>query len=253
MRTNIKNTKSLKNENENLLKQQKFRDEFIAQMAHEIKNNLSVMTSLSGVLLTEKLGSLNQNQKERIQHIYSIAMQVNNLVKDVVSYQRLGLGKNQLDKQQYKIEELCKDVMIEIDPFSTLKKVTVDVNIDAVTIFCDYNRILEVLLNLLLNAIKFSNPNTKVSLNVSSDGQNILFEVIDHGIGINDSEQEKIFDIFYQVKKTQADIFGSGLGLAICKTIVESHGGTIWFKSKIGKGSTFSFTIPQRKQFITKN
>jgi signal transduction histidine kinase len=234
--------------NKDLLEQQKFRDEFIAQMAHEIKNNLSIMTSLSGVLLSEKLGSINQNQKERIQRIYSMAMQVNSLVKDVVSYQRLGLEQIHLDKQHYKIDELCKDALIKIEPFSISRKVTVNANIDPVRIFCDYNKILEVLVNLLLNAIKFSNPNTAVTLSASSDGQNILFEVIDQGIGIQESEQEKIFDMFYQVKKTQADVFGSGLGLAICKTLVESHGGKIWVRSKIGEGSTFSFTIPQRKK-----
>lgn len=251
--TSIKKIQDLKNQNDNLQKQQKFRDEFIAQMAHEIKNNLSIINSTTGILLTENLGRLNNKQKDRINHISTMTMRLSNLIKTVVAYQRLGLNQLHLYIQEYKVDELCKNAIIEVTPFALSQKIKIDAKTDDVTIFCDYNKVLEILVNLLLNAIKFSNAKTTVSLNASSDGTNILFDVIDNGIGIHESEQHHIFDMSHQFKKVQADIFGSGVGLAICKTLVEAHGGKIWVKSKVGKGSIFSFTIPQRKKLITEN
>ena len=244
----------LKASNKELEEERKFKDEFITMMAHEMKNTLSTITSFSGILLDERTGKVNESQKTRLVHIHDSAMRLSNLIRDVLDFQKIGLGQVRIEKNHYDLEDLCKEVTLAMSSVADLKSITINAQVDSVKIYCDYNRILQVLDNLLNNAIKFSKLHGVVTLNVKSDGKSVLFEVADSGIGIKKKEQPKIFNKFEQLSSgINLQQGGSGLGLAISKGLVELHGGKIWFESTFGKGTKFFFTIPNRLSFSSRN
>jgi len=229
------------------------KDEFVAVMAHEMKNTLSSMVSFSEILLNEKLGPVNDRQKVRLQHIHDGSMRLNALINDVLDFQKLGLGRIRIEKKKYELEEICQEAILDISSKAETKNITVTADIDQVEIYCDYFRVLQVLNNLLINAVKFSNDSSEIKLNAYSDGKVVLFEVVDNGIGVKKSDLETVFEKFKQVDISRTfEKEGSGLGLAICKGIVELHGGKIWIESTIGRGTKLSFTIPNRRTFSSR-
>ena len=243
----------LKAANKELKEEQKFKDEFVAMMAHEMKNTLSSITSFSGILLDERIGTINEPQKTRLGYIHDSAMRLNNLIRDVLDFQKIGLGQIRIEKNYYELENLCKESVLTVTSLAESKSITIKAHVDSVKIYCDYNRILQVLDNLLNNAIKFSNSFDEITLNAVSDGKSVLFEIVDTGVGIKKKDESKVFNKFEQLKTVGTiQQGGSGLGLAISKGLVELHGGKIWFESTFGKGTKFFFTIPNRLSFSSK-
>lgn len=229
------------------------REEFIAVMAHEMKNTLSSIVSFSEILLSEKLGKLNDRQKVRLQHILDGGSRLNSMIIDVLDFQKIGLGQLRIEKKKYELEEVCQEAILDISTLADSKNITVNAHVDQVEIYCDYFRVLQVLNNILNNSIKFSEVNSTITLNAFSDGSGVLFEVIDEGVGIKESDLNKVFQKFKQSDVTRSlEKEGSGLGLAICKGIIELHGGKVWIESNVGRGTKVSFTIPGRKIFSTK-
>ncbi len=231
-----------------------FKNEYIAMMAHEMKNTLSSIVSFSDILLNEKFGKLNDRQKVRMHKIHDSSVHLNKLINDVLDFEKLGLGKLSVDKRSYDLGDICKEAVFDISTISDEKNIIIHANIDQIKIYCDYFRILQVLNNLFNNAVKFSENNSEIILNATSDGKNILFEVIDQGIGIKQSQLENVFKTFQQLDegKNRLQRGGSGLGLAICKGIIEIHGGKIWIESDYKNGTKVLFTIPNRQVFSNK-
>ena len=130
----------------------------------------------------------------------------------------------------------------------SLEVASPDINLTA---WADLDKVTQVLLNLIGNAVKFTPPYGKVGVAIQRNGNEwVQISVTDTGPGIQTDQVDKIFDKFYQVAQATKQIAkGTGLGLAICKAIVEMHGGRIWVESKLGKGSTFSFTLPAQQPF----
>jgi len=176
------------------------------------------------------------------------------LITDVLDFQKIGLGQIKIEKQDYLLENLSKEAVMECTTFADPKNITINAKVDSVNIYCDYGRILQVLVNVIKNATKFSDENSSVTLHAKSDGSSILFEVIDTGVGIKKEDQGKIFQKFEQLETgfTNSSDTGSGLGLAISKGLVELHGGKIWIESEYGKGTKVSFTTPNRIIFSSK-
>ncbi len=231
--------------NKEVSEDETFKEEFIAMIAHEMKNVLSPITSYSSLLLNEKFGSLNDTQKERLTIIYDSSTRLNKLVKDVLDFQKIGLGQLKILKKENELENLCKDAVLEVSVISDLKNIKINSNVDSTIIKCDYDRILQVLNNLINNAIKHSPMDSIIILNAVIDGKNILFEVIDHGKGIKKIDLPRVFKKFEQAERGKSlQTEGSGLGLAICKGLVKLHDGAIWIESTYNKGTKASFTIP---------
>jgi two-component system phosphate regulon sensor histidine kinase PhoR len=116
--------------------------------------------------------------------------------------------------------------------------------VDLQQVNADSNRIQQVLVNLLHNAIKFTNPGGSVTVTAVDDEKYIIFSVTDTGLGIAEDDQLRIFERFFKTDRSRASS-GTGLGLSIARHLIEGHGGRIWVKSKIGTGSTFLFTLPK--------
>lgn len=154
-------------------------------------------------------------------------------------------GMLELNRMRVPINSLIEQSIATVQPIAVERKVNLVGDSNPSEIFVDGDRIIQVLVNLIGNAIKFSPPNSTVKIQVKTDNQSTEFSVIDEGRGIPDSSLSHIFERFKQLQESDSKKEGgSGLGLAICKALVELHGGDISVSSAIGKGSNFSFRIP---------
>ena len=234
-------------EEETLLEQQKFRREYIGNIAHELKTPIF---TAQGYILTLLDGGL---EDERINRDYlkradKSIERIIDLLDDLDLITKLDSGEFPLEIETFDLVQLCNEVMDSLELKAKERDITLgylrnpkkQVFVDA-----DRNRIFQVISNLIVNAIKYGKDggSVDISFNVISE-QYVLIEVIDDGLGIDEDNLLKIFQRFYRVDKSGGRKFGgSGLGLSIVKHILEAHGQTLNVNSKVDVGSTFSFTL----------
>lgn len=228
----------------------KMKSEFISVASHQLKTPLSGIKWFTELLLREKVGSLNEKQEDFINQIRISNERLIALVSDLLSVSRIETGKKfEIIKQKV---EFCKIIKRIIEAsYPLLKKHDVKIVQDDclsenIEIEVDEEKIQQVLINLITNAIKYSHDGGEIFIGVEVEKSYIIFFVQDGGIGIEEKDFPKVFSKFYRgnnALKLETD--GTGLGLYIAKAIVEGHGGSIWFDSKKGQGSTFYFSIPK--------
>jgi signal transduction histidine kinase len=167
------------------------------------------------------------------------------LVNDILDLERLSSGKAQFIMQVCSAEELLQQAAAGVQSIADQSSVTLVIVPTIAQVWADPDSIIQTLTNLLGNAIKFSPPNSVVTLSAQPEAESVLFSVIDQGRGIPADKLETIFGRFQQVDVSDSrQKGGTGLGLAICQSIVQQHSGNIWVESTFGEGSTFYFTLP---------
>jgi PAS domain S-box-containing protein len=237
---------------ERLLRQ---KDEFISQLGHDLKTPLAPLINLLPIVLEKEK---NPKSKERLK----VSIQCISYIRDLV-IKNLDLAKlNSLDTN-FNFEEitLSSEVKHIVESNQLLfqeSNINVENKIDEnIIVNVDKLRFMELLNNLLTNAIKYTPDGGTVSIDAENEKDTIKVSIRDSGIGLTKEQIEHIFDEFYKVDKARHDLDSSGLGLAICKRIVEKHGGRMWVESPgKGKGSTFYFTLKitgGKKQNCIKN
>jgi signal transduction histidine kinase len=226
------------------------KDEFLAMITHELKTPLVPIQGYSDILLGEHLGSLNKNQKDRIEVIRASAATLLQLISDLLDAQKLELGQLKIKKSNNNLKETIEKAIDVMQPEAMANQILI-VNKPTQDIFVSYDeeRIKQVLTNLLKNSLKATSPKTgKIEIVAEEHPSEIIVSVKDNGKGIPLDSIDKIFKKFYQVDTSLTrEQGGSGLGLSICKGIVEAHGGKISVQSELTRGSVFSFTIPKEK------
>jgi signal transduction histidine kinase len=168
------------------------------------------------------------------------------MISDLLDFSSIQASRLTLEPRECNARDLVRDALETYEPIAVEKGVHIDdqtTSLD-VRVRCDPNRIVQVFSNLLGNAVKFtpSGGTVRIGARVSADNRTLTFDVTDTGPGIADEDIPHIFDRYWQAKKRARE--GVGLGLAIAKGLVEAHGGTLQVTSRIGVGSTFSFTLP---------
>jgi two-component system, chemotaxis family, sensor kinase Cph1 len=225
----------------------KAREDLMAVISHDLKNPLSAI-KINLQLLKRHIGSGQQmtvNIADRIMRSTSI---IDNLISDILSVAKLDSGQMQVSKTLLPIGNVLHDAVEMLSPIANEKNIRLILENDLLDSPSEYDfeRILQVLSNLIGNAIKFSHPNGLITLSVTKHrAMSIKITVADTGPGIPIENLPHIFDRFWQAN--QASRVGIGLGLAIAKGIIEAHGGEIWVDSKVGLGSSFQFTLPANK------
>ncbi len=222
------------------------RGEFASVSAHELRSPLVPIITYSELLLKDKKHKLAPEQKKKLEVILSSAHRERELVDDIMDITKLEAGAMRFDMQKVQLADVIKEAVVGQRAAAEAKGIWIKAKVQRglPPVHGDPKRLTQVITNLIRNANRFTDKGG-ITVSVSSgDGQAIV-EVQDTGTGIAEEDLGKLFRKFSQVGPRREG--GTGLGLVICKAIVEAHGGKIWVKSKLGQGSTFSFSLPIRK------
>jgi signal transduction histidine kinase/HAMP domain-containing protein len=226
----------------------KHKSEFLANMSHEFRTPLNAILGYTELIIDNIYGDVPEKIQEVLERVEKNGQHLLNLINDVLDISKIEAGRLTLSLNDYSMQDLIQTVYTSVEALAAEKNLDLKMTVPEVLKNGkgDEQRIAQVILNLLGNAIKFTEQGeVVVEATVSNDS--FLISVSDTGPGLSETDQKNIFDEFRQADGSSARAKGgTGLGLSISKKIVEMHGGRIWVDSILGKGSTFSFTLPIR-------
>ena len=229
----------------------KIQDDLYVNVSHELKTPLNVIFSANQLMdiylasnsLEEKRDKLIDYNKSIKQNCYRLTRLINN----IVDLSKSNSGLLVLDLSNVDIVEVIRSIIRSVSAYVTSKELNIifETNVEEKVIACDPYKIERIMLNLISNAIKFSNPNGEIFITILSKDDTVEITVRDTGTGIEKQHLDNIFKRFYQENKSLSrNAEGSGIGLSLIKSLVELHGGTISVESEINEGSTFKFILP---------
>ncbi|MDH3855418.1 MAG: ATP-binding protein [Nitrosopumilus sp.] len=236
--------------NEELIRKEKLKDEFLSMTSHELKTPLTpIMGWCDALKDPEIIGNLTEDQCDAVDAIESNAIKLRMLIDDLLDIQKLELQQMKFKNEDVDLDGICKHVNDDFGFVIKEKQAQLIISKSKIPIFkSDKSRILQVLSALLSNAVDYiPEKNGRIDLDIGEMNNQIIFSVKDNGIGISKENQKLLFKKFYQIDTSHTRKHGgTGLGLAICKGIVDGLGGKIWVESDVGKGAIFYFSIPVR-------
>ena len=225
------------------------KSEFLANMSHELRTPLNAILGFSEVLQERMFGELNDKQAEYIHDIFTSGGHLLSLINDILDLSKVEAGKMELELASFDLASTLQGVLTLVRERAMRHGITLGLDIDADvgSIVADERKVRQILLNLLSNAVKFTPDGGRVSLAAKRGNNCVEISVADTGIGISPQDQAALFEEFRQVGTDSARKHeGTGLGLALAKRFVELHGSTVRVESAPGKGTTFTFSLPDR-------
>jgi len=240
---------------DNAMEADRVKSRFLANMSHELRTPLNAILGYTELILDHIYGDVPEKIREVLERLEKNGRHLLNLINDVLDFSKIEAGQLDLSLNEYSMKEVVQTGLTAVEALAMEKNLDLKVTVpeDLTKGMGDEQRIVQVLLNLLGNAIKFTDEG-EVGVEVSVSNETFLVSVFDTGPGLSEADQRIIFEEFHQADGSSTrKKGGTGLGLAIAKRIVEMHGGRLWVESTLGKGSTFCFTLPvrverQRKQ-----
>ena len=224
------------------------KSKFLASMSHELRTPLNAIVGFSGLLAEKTAGPLNEKQQRFINHIKQGADHLLQLINDILDLSKIESGLLEIRCENFRVASAMPEVLSIVRPLAMTKKIDIEQSLPDLWIHADRIRFKQILYNLLSNALKFTPEGGKVRVDCASQNAFVYFAVSDTGVGIRLEDQQVIFQEFRQVGETTRGVKeGTGLGLAITKRLVEQQSGTINVESELGRGTTFSFTLPAGK------
>lgn len=226
---------------------ERLKDNFLSIISHELRTPLNAVMGFGSILEDEVVGDLNEQQHRLIENMLESADRMLALVNNLLDYARMRAGKFQLSKAYIDYFSVVRRALEMLEPIADKKGIRFETDILVPNkLFIDGDKISQVFINLIDNAIKFSPKGSTILIRGRETETEFISEVIDQGVGIPPEQLSKLFVPFQQLDMSLTrPAGGSGLGLSICKGIVEAHGGHIEATSDgIGKGTTFRFTLP---------
>src|SRR6185312_11017280 len=224
---------------------EKLKDEFVSVVSHELRTPLTSIKGALGLLVGGVTGALPPKAGEMAQIALNNSDRLSRLVDDILDLQRIESGRLTLEKQPCAAAVLMKESVDSVHLLAEREKLAINMSPCDALVKVDQGRMMQVFVNLLGNAIKFSPPGGRIEFAAESTGQSVVFRIADNGRGIPRGKLETIFERFQQVDASDArEKSGSGLGLAIVRSIVQQHRGRVWAESTLGQGSTFYVQLP---------
>ncbi len=242
-------TRELQEANAQLAAASQHKSEFLANMSHELRTPLNAVIGFSEVLLERLFGELNEKQDEFLQDILSSGRHLLSLINDILDLSKVEAGRIELQLEPFNLPSAIEGTMTLVRERAKRHGITLSLTVDERLgeFVADERKFRQILLNLLSNAVKFTPDGGRVSVDAAPANGCAEISVSDTGIGIAAEDREVIFEAFRQVGRDQTQKReGTGLGLTLAKSYVELHGGKINVESEPGKGSTFTFTLPER-------
>jgi signal transduction histidine kinase len=224
------------------------KSQFLANMSHELRTPLNAILGYTELILDNIYGETSEKMRAVLERLQANGKHLLGLINDVLDLSKIEAGQLTLELADYSLKDVVHTVFTAVESLATGKqlKLTTDIAADLPAGRGDQRRLTQVLLNLVGNAIKFTDTG-EVKIKASLADGSFTVRVRDTGPGIAPADQGKIFEEFQQADNSATKRKGgTGLGLSIAKRIIEMHGGRIWVESDLGKGSTFAFAIPAR-------
>jgi len=216
-------------------------------MSHELRTPLNAVIGFSEVLLQRMFGALNDKQDEYLKDIHASGQHLLSLINDILDLSKIEAGRMELAAAPFHLPSALENAITLVRERAARHGITLQVDVDPRLgeIGGDERKVKQVVLNLLSNAVKFTPEGGRISLKASRTDGTVEIAVADTGIGIAPEDQATVFEEFRQVGSDEArKQEGTGLGLTLAKKFIELHGGRIWVESELGRGSTFTFTLP---------
>lgn len=233
-----------------LKEEERMRSDFISMLSHEIRTPLTSIRESVNLIGEELMGPINERQRRFLEIASGEIERISELLNHLLQISRLEAGAVTINLRPIEPAAFVENCILRITPAAEAKGIKIKSCIEGELpyVMADFDNLQQVLLNLLGNAIKFSPPESEVSVAVSTesgnDGIKVSFSVTDSGPGVPEEELSMVFHKYYRAAVTRDQADGVGLGLSISKHIVEAHGGRAWVRSRVGEGSTFGFTLP---------
>jgi len=230
-----------------LKKLDKIKSNFLSVTSHELRTPMSVIKGYIQMMLKGNLGTISNEQKKALDIVLRHSNRLDALIQDILDISRLESGTMKFVPERTSVKNMVEQTIETIQSIADIKNIKISISLEENTpdLIIDQERVKQVIVNLLNNAIKFSCEGSIITIFVRKTKDYVLFEIQDFGRGIPKDKQDKIFEIFYQADSERDRKFGGvGLGLAISRGIILAHGGNIWVESEPGKGSTFRLTLP---------
>lgn len=230
-----------------LLELNEIKNRILGVVAHDLRNPITVISSYARIMKCGMLGVISEEQKEALEKIQKTCENMINMVDELIDVSAIESGRLELKPDDVDLNEFLKDCFSSNHILALEKNIALKLehDPDLPTVFWDSNRIKQVINNLVANAIKFSHPDTVITIRTCVKGKDVEISFQDQGQGIPEEEIGRIFTDFGKTSvKPTAGEKSTGLGLAISKRNVEAHGGSIRVESRVGQGSTFFITLP---------
>jgi len=239
-------TKELEQANFRLKRADQLKSVFLASMSHELRTPLNSIIGFTGILLMEMAGKLNDEQKKQLKMVKNSADHLLNLINDILDISKIEAGRVDLSLEKFLLDDVINEVTEIFSNQAAQKGLELIVKIPGkIFLFSDMRRIKQILINLVSNAVKFTNQGRITVTSTILPDERIEISVADTGIGIKEESMDKLFNPFQQVDMNLTKQFeGTGLGLYLCKSLVTLLGGVISAQSQYKKGSVFTFILP---------
>ncbi|MGH2461086.1 MAG: ATP-binding protein [Chloroflexota bacterium] len=223
----------------------RMKSEFVSMVSHELRTPLTSMRGSLGLLASGAFGPVAANGKRMLDIAVRNTDRLARLINDILDLERIQAGHTFTEMKSCDAEDLMRVATELVESLAAESEIAIQVSTAPARLHADPDRVVQLLTNLLNNAIKFSPPHSVVTLSVEVRPTELVFQVADQGRGIPLDKQAIIFERFQQIDASDSrDKGGTGLGLAICREIALQHGGRIWVESAVGVGSTFSAALP---------
>jgi len=232
------------------------KSEFLANVSHELRTPLNAIIGFSEVLGERMFGELNEKQAEYTEDILSSGRHLLSLINDILDLSKIEAGRMELELMKFDLPSAVENALILVRERATRHGIKLERAIDERLgdFTGDERKVKQILVNLLSNSVKFTPEGGKIHVNASLNNGSVIISIADTGIGIAKEDQEAIFEEFRQVGSNYAQKReGTGLGLTLTRKFVEMHGGKIWVESELGKGATFTFTLPIKQEGMTQH
>jgi len=227
---------------------EQMKNEFIASVSHELKTPLTIIKEATDLVVDEIPGKIVEGQRDILTTAQENIDRLSNIINSLLDISRIESGKLKLYTKPVNMSELIKNTVSDFKYLAEQKGILLDYKVtqDKVDISCDADKIRQVLVNLIFNALKFTSQDGRIKVICNENGNEVIVSVQDTGIGISEENIPRLFDRFIQFdRKSGPGEKGTGLGLVISKGIVELHKGRVWVESKLNKGSEFYFSLPK--------
>jgi PAS domain S-box-containing protein len=225
------------------------KSQFLANMSHEFRTPLNAILGYTSMLLKGVTGELTPHQRRNLERVDSNSHHLLAIINDILDISRIEAGKMPLTVAKFAVKDLVAEVLAEVEPIIARSRLTVTSRLaaDLPIVVSDRQKVKQIVINFLTNAIKFtSQGSVEVRAAYTTEGREIAIAVADTGIGIADTDREKIFEDFRQADNSPTrEYTGAGLGLAICRRLADMLDGRITLESEVGKGSIFTLWIPR--------